>query len=160
MDKFRLKAAFCFLLSTSCFFYLYSQNNRLTTERGELLWQYNQHIEKDSNNQNTVIVTFVFINGIQQTAFTLRQERFASDIVWLDTTNFQVEKEDRVELITANLAPKESIIFKYSLQPKKNKDNELVAERSAILIMNEEFEIRKEYIPEQSFFTKEVKIRD
>jgi hypothetical protein len=128
----------------------YSQSNRLTTEKGELLWQYTQNIEIDENNANTVFVTFVFINGIKQTAISLRQERFLSEIKWLEIANYQVEKEEKVDFITANLAPKDSIVLKYSLhQTNKVKKEEILVERAVILIMNDEFEVVKEFIPEQ-----------
>jgi hypothetical protein len=138
------------LLFAFCFINLFAQNNRLTTEKGELLWQYNHHLEVDESNPNTILATFVFINGINQTAISLRQENFRSQIEWLETTEIQVEKEERVEFLTANLAPGQSLVWRYTLKPRV-KDNELIAEKSAILIMNEDFEIRKEFIPEQTF---------
>ena len=129
---------------------LFSQNNRLTTEKGELLWQYSQNIDIEENNPNTVLVTFVFINGIKQTAISLRQERLLSDIKWLETANYQVEKEERVDFIIANLAPRDSLVLKYTLQQtNKVKKDEILVERAAVLIMNEEFEVLKEFIPEQ-----------
>jgi hypothetical protein len=145
------KLAFSLLLSAFCFLHALAQSNRLTTENGELLWQYSQHIEIDENAPKTVYVTFVFINGINQTAISLRQERFFSQIEWTETANYQIEKEERVEFITANLAPSDSIVLKYTLHQPKVKNNELIAEKSAILIMNDEFEVRKEFIPEQKF---------
>ena len=148
----KMKKIFLITFLTTIILSIYSQSNRLTTEKGELLWQYSQHVEIDENNPNTVAVTFVFINGIKQTAISLRQERFLSEISWLETANHQVEKEERVDFITANLAPKDSLVLKYTLQQAhKLKKDEILAERAAILIMNEEFEIIKEIIPEQKF---------
>jgi hypothetical protein len=141
---------FCFLLSAFCFLSVFGQSNRLTNEKGQLLWQYNQNVAVDDDNQNTIIVTFVFTNGIHQTAITLRQELFNSHIKWIETSDIQIEKEDRVEFITANLKPNQSVVWKYLLRNKSN-DQELILEKSALLIMNEEFEIRKEVIPEQRF---------
>jgi len=138
----------CFLLFAFCFFNVFGQSNRLTTEKGELLWQYNQHFTIDEDNPNTILVTFVFINGINQTAISLRQELFNSKIEWLNTADVQIEKEERVEFLTANLAPSQSIVWKYALKTKPI-DKELVLERSALLIMNEDFEMRKEIIPEE-----------
>ncbi|MCL2290859.1 MAG: hypothetical protein FWC34_09205 [Bacteroidetes bacterium] len=126
----------------------FAQSNRLTTEKGELLWQYNQNVTIDKENPNNIVVTFVFINGINQTAISLRQELFTSKIEWLNTADVPVEKEERVDFLTVNLAPLQSIVWKYVLKPKPI-DNELFSERSALLIMNEGFEIRKEVIPEQ-----------
>ena len=144
----RIKIAFCFLLFAFCFFPIYAQNNRLTNEKGQLLWQYNQTVTVDEKNPNTLLVTFVFINGINQTALSLRQELFHSQIAWLDTANIQTGKEERVEFLTANLAPNQSVVWKYALQTKLT-GKELILEKSAVLIMNEEFEVRKEVIPEQ-----------
>jgi len=139
---------FLFLLFASCFLSIFAQSNRLTTEKGELLWQYNQYATIDEKNTNTILVTFVFINGIKQTAISLRQEFFQSQIEWLETSNVLVEREKRVEFLTTNLAPGQSIVLRYALQTKLI-NNELIAEKSALLIMNENFEIRKEIIPEQ-----------
>jgi len=147
---------FLFLLFAFCFLSIFAQSNRLTTEKGELLWQYSQHATIDEKNPNAILVTFVFINGIKQTAISLRQEFFNSQIEWLETSNIQVGREERVEFLTANLAPGQSIVLKYVLHTKLI-DNELVVEKSAILIMNEKFEIRKEIIPEQIFEKKTIK---
>jgi len=129
---------------------LFCQSNRLTNEKGQLLWQYNQTVTVDEKNPNTLLVTFVFINGINQTAISLRQELFNSQIEWLNTDSIQIEKEERVEFLTANLAPHQAVVWKYALKTKLV-DGELILERSAILIMNEDFEVRKEAIPEQRF---------
>ena len=127
---------------------LFCQSNRLTNDKGQLLWQYNQTVTVDEKNPKTLLVTFVFINGINQTAISLRQELFNSQIEWLNTDSIQIEKEERVEFLTANLAPHQSIVWKYTLKTKLV-GKELILEKSAILIMNENFEVRKEMIPEQ-----------
>jgi len=129
---------------------LYAQNNRLTNEHGQLLWQYNQNVTIDKEKPNIMVVSFIFINGIQQTAISLRQELFYSQIEWLNTSDIQVEKEERVDFLTTNLMPNQSIVWKYTLKNKPN-GNELILEKSAVLIMNEDFEILKEIIPEQKF---------
>ena len=131
-------------------FLLFAQSNRLTDEKGKLLWQYNQNVTIDVAHQNTLLVTFVFINGPRETAISLRQELFHSQIEWLDTARMPVEREARVEFLTAKLAPNQSIMFKYAIKSKLI-DNEFVLEKSAILIMNEDYEIQKEIIPEQRF---------
>ena len=128
----------------------YAQNNRLTNDDGQLLWQYNQSTSQNPAKSDTIFVTFVFTNGIQQTAISLRQEFFNSTLGWLETTNIQVEKEDWVEFLTVNVPPHQSFVWKYYLKTKPV-DKELILERSALLIMNEDFEIRKEIIPEQRF---------
>jgi len=143
-----LLSAFCFLLSAQ----LFGQSNRLTNESGQLLWQYNQNVVADEK-QNSFTVTFVFINGIKQTAISLRQDLFNSQIEWIETSDIQVEKEERVDFLTANLAPHQSVVFKYVINTKLI-DKELILEKSAILIMNEDFEVRKELISEQNFTKK------
>ena len=132
------------------FFSVSAQNNRLTNENGQLLWQYNQHITENEKSPDTFLVTFVFVNGINQTAITLRQNLFKSDIEWWVTDNMKVEKTGHVDFFTTNLAPNQSIVVKYYLK-SKSKTHEYIAEKSALLIMNEQFEIRKEIIPEQKF---------
>ena len=129
---------------------VYGQSNRLTNENGQLLWQYNQIVHLNHEKQNTVLVSFVFINGINQTAISLRQEHFKSEIEWVDTSGIQAEKDERVSFLTANLAPHQSVVWKYTVKTKPV-NKELILEKSAILIMDEEFEIRKELIPEQRY---------
>ncbi|MCL2246486.1 MAG: hypothetical protein FWC10_05165 [Lentimicrobiaceae bacterium] len=133
----------------------YGQNNRLTNENGQLLWQYSQTLTQPNENSDTLWVTFVFTNGINQTAITLRQELFYSQIQWIETSGMQAEKEDRVEFLTANLAPNQSIIWRYALKSKKV-DKDLLLEKSALLIMNDAFEVRKEVIPEQKVAKEKV----
>ena len=133
-----------------CFLSAFGQNNRLTNENGQLLWQYNQHIIIDESQQNYITVHFIFINGNQQTAISLRQELFNSQIEWIDTSDWKTENEERVSSVTANLSPHQAIVWKYVLK-NNNKEKELILEKSAILIMNEDYEIRKEIIPEQRF---------
>ncbi|MDR2970597.1 MAG: hypothetical protein LBU83_01520 [Bacteroidales bacterium] len=126
---------------------IFGQSNRATNEYGQLLWQYHQNVSIDDENQNTIIVTFVFTNGKSQIAITLRQELFNSYCDWFETSGMQLEKEEHVVFITANLSPYQSVVWKYKLTTKPI-DNELIAERSALLILNENFEVQKEKIPE------------
>jgi len=145
---------FCFsALLLSPFSSLFAQNNRLTNEHGQLLWQYNQTVTKDEEKLNTFLVTFVFINGIEQTAISLRQECFNSSIEWFDISDYQAEKEERVEFITANLLPNQYVVWKYFVKTKPM-DKEFFLEKSALLIMNEDFEVRKEIIPQQKVESK------
>jgi hypothetical protein len=139
---------FYFILIISTVTIVFGQSNRFTNENGQLLWQYNQIVHLDTENQNTIKVSFVFINGVNQTAISLRQEIFNSQIEWLETTYIQVDKEERVEFLTVNLAPHQSIVLKYVLKTKPV-EKELILEKSALLIMSEDFEVRKEMIPEQ-----------
>jgi hypothetical protein len=138
---FLLLVTFCFLPSS-----LFAQSNRLTNEKGQLLWQYNQIVHVDEQNHNTIRVSFIFINGINQTAISLRQELFNSQIEWIETGSSKVEEDGRVEFLTANLATGQSVVWKYII---KNKEFHL--EKAALLIMNESFEVRKEIISEQRF---------
>ena len=125
-----------------------AQSNRLTNENGQLLWQYNQIVNIYEQSPNTLLVSFIFINGINQTAISLRQELLDSQIEWLETTDVQIEKEGNVEFVTANLAPNQSVIWKYLIKTKPI-NKALLLEKSAVLIMDEDFEVRKEVIPEQ-----------
>jgi len=129
-------------------FVIFGQSNRLTNENGQLLWQYNQIVHLDADNQHTIKISFIFINGINQTAISLRQEIFNSQIEWIETSGLQVEKEGRVEFVTINLAPNQSVVWKYLIKTK-SVEKELILEKSALLIMNENFEVQKEIIPEQ-----------
>jgi hypothetical protein len=149
-NRILLLKFFLILFATSNSSVIFSQNNRLTNDNGQLLWQYTQTFTKSEENTKEIEVSFIFINGIEQTAISLRQELFYSQIEWVDTLNLKVDKEERVEYITVNLAPHQSIIFHYVVR-KNRFSKELFLEKSAILIMNENFEIRKEIIPEQRF---------
>jgi len=148
-------ACWLIIIFTTTSIGIYGQSNRLTNERGQLVWQYNQSISINKDKPDTVLVTFVFLNGVYQTAITFRQEFFYSQIEWIETSDIQVGREERVEFITANLAPAQPIVLRYRLINKVI-NNEVTLEKSAILIMNEDFEVRKEIIPEQKFL-KEVK---
>ena len=151
MKKIKKKFLLYYCLTAVCFSSIgvnYAQSNRLTNENGELLWQYNQFVTVDEENHNTIRVSFIFINGIKQTAIQLRQELSYSQIEWLKPYDIQAEKEGYVEFLTVNLAPNESVIWKYVINTK-SVNKELLLEKSAILIMNEDFEVRKEVIPEQ-----------
>ena len=143
---------FCLLLFAFCFLpsSLSAQSNRLTNEKGQLLWQYNQIVHVDEQNPNTIRVSFIFINGVNQTAISLRQELFNSQIEWIENSSNKVENDGRVAFLTANLSPNQSVVWKYVLKTKSI-NKELILEKSALLIMNEEFEVRKEVIPEQKF---------
>ena len=137
-----------------CFFHsvFSQQSNRLTNEHGQLLWQYNQNVVVDEK-LNSFTVTFTFINGISQTAISLRQDLFNSQIEWLETADIKVEKEGNVDFLTVNLAPHQSVVFIYIIKTKLT-DKELLLEKSALLIMDEDFKVRKELINEQSFSKK------
>jgi len=131
--------------------HIFAQSNKLINDHGELLWQYSQTVSLEK--LNTISVTFVFINGINQTAVSLRQELFHSQIELIKISDTQTGKENSVEFFTANLAPGQSIIWKYDLKTEL-KDKKIILEKSALFIMNENFEIRKEIIPEQTLEPK------
>jgi len=143
-----LSCIFSFLLLSA-----FTQSNRLTNEKGQLLWQYSQIATPDEENQKKIRVSFIFINGVNQMAFSLRQELFHSQVEWIDTSNLRVEREEHVEFVTVNLSPNQYAVINYVLMTHNN-TKELVLEKSALLIMNEDYEIKKESIPEQKFEKK------
>jgi hypothetical protein len=140
-----LLSAFCFLLSAQ------GQSNRLTNEKGQLLWQYTQTATIDEEDPKDIKVSFIFINGIHQTAISLRLELFYSTIDWRFPPDIKVEKDEKVEYVTINLAPNQYIILNY-VAKNNIKIKELMLEKSVLLIMHENFEVRKEVVPEQRFY--------
>lgn len=146
MDYKRHLILIIFLLSIV--YTSFSQSNRRVGERGELLWQYHQSAQIDAQNPNSILVTLVIVNGKYQTAFKLRQELFKSKIEWLETENAEIGLDGKVCFITANIKPEQASVWKYRISNYK-KEKEILLEKSAILIMNESFEVIKEIFPER-----------
>ena len=129
---------------------LHAQSGRFVDSAGNFKWQYHRSVSKDAQYPNSLIVTVVFINGDEQTAISYRQEIFQSKIEWIEKENGSVDKEGKVEFITANLAPYDSFVWKFRVRNIPiNKDGSIDLEKAAFLIMNERFQVRKEKFLEQ-----------
>ena len=88
------------------------------------------------------VVTFVFVNGNAQRAITFRQEALDGTVGWLETEGGETGTETIVDFVTANLAPSQSVAWKYTYAPK-NGTSAIPLERAALLIMEEDFGTEK-----------------
>lgn len=123
---------------------LSAQSDRCVDNTGKLLYQYNRTIEKI--NETQLLVTFIFINGTEQTAISLRQETMSGTVIWQSTALGQTEHDVIVDLCTANLAPNQSVSWKYIYTPKKE-SKEPAIERSALMIMQDDYQVKKIMLP-------------
>lgn len=136
MKKFFLIAAF---LSP---FLLFGQSDRKVDAQGALLYQYSRTSEMNPQNPSERIVTFVFVNGNAQRAITFRQESVEGTVHWISTEGGEPGTETIVDFVTANLAPGQTVAWKYGFAPKTGNDP-AVLERAALLIMEEDFGTEK-----------------
>lgn len=120
-------------------FLCYSQSDRKLYPNGKLAYQYNRVVEANPENPQEQLVTFIFVNGESQQAISLRQELMESTIRWIETTGGNVGKDDLVETLSANLAPNQSIAWKYALIPKTGSK----VERSAVLVIHDDYSSEK-----------------
>lgn len=129
-------------------FALYPQSNRYLDSTGVFHWQYHYSVTRDYSDSTQALVTFVFVNGEKQSAISLRHECFHSKIVWIEMEEGTLSSEKKVEALTANLAPEQVIVWKFKTSSETSK-SPISVEESAILIMDEEFVVRKERFPAQ-----------
>lgn len=139
-SKFKLSLLFLSFLISSC------AQNEGVIENGQnnvSPFHYVRTITEDSLEQGKLYVTFVFENGSAQQAITYRQEMMKNRIKWEENCQKLVQNENnKVEKITANLAPLEKVEWQFSIfiEPKQAA---IEIEKAALLIMNEQFEVEK-----------------
>ena len=121
---------------------LSAQTDRKLDAQGKLLYQYSRTSVVDSENPSVRVVTFVFQNGNAQRAITFRQETIEGVVRWLETSGGEPGAETIVDYVTANLAPGQSVAWKYTYAPKSG-NNAIPLERAALLIMEEDFSTEK-----------------
>lgn len=125
-----------------CPFLCFAQSDRVVDEKGNLLYQYERVYEKNPTNFTELLVTFSFTNGKNQRAISFRQETLESVLRWVDTTDGARGHEEAVEFVTANLAPNQTITWKYAVSTRK-KSAPAAPEKAAILIMNGDYQVEK-----------------
>lgn len=125
-----------------CPFLCFAQSDRVVDEKGNLLYQYERVYEKNPTNSTELLVTFTFTNGKNQRAISFRQETLESVLRWVDTTDGARGHEEAVEFVTANLAPNQTITWKYAVSTRK-KSAPAAPEKAAILIMNGDYQVEK-----------------
>ncbi|MDR3047596.1 MAG: hypothetical protein LBU51_08320 [Bacteroidales bacterium] len=125
---------------------VYQQGDKITDNAGHFSCQYNRIIEKDPENKNKIIVTFVFINGDRHHAITYRQENLLGKIEWLETENGTKKQEGVVESLTAFVPSGHILTWKFRCTGKiatVGKKKTIDIDKSSILIMDDNFTIDK-----------------
>ncbi len=144
------KLIFYLLLWLSFQSYIYSQSSGYIDSLGVFKWQYHRSVYKNTLEKNSAIVTLVFINGATHSAVSYRQELASSDIKWIEKDGGETYRDGYVETITVKLEPNEAVVWRYSLKNSSvEKGDSVYVEKSAILIMNEQFQVRKEKFMDQ-----------
>ena len=129
---------------------IHAQSSGYVDSLGVFQWQYHRSLYKNAKDTNSAIVVFVFINGANYTAITYRQEVANSTLIWIEKEDGTSEKDGYVETITTKLAPNEAIAWSYSIRNVSQKIGGTInVEKSALLIMNEQFQVRKEKFLDQ-----------
>lgn len=122
-------------------FGLSAQADRQVSEVGKLGYQYSRTFERNPQNANELIVTFVFVNGCRQHAITLRQEFEKDCFRWISTPDGTRGGESFVAFSTANLAPNQSVIWKYAVRT-----NHAHPDRAALMILGEDYGVEKIFL--------------
>ena len=134
---------FCCLISVLG----YAQGDRLVDSVGNLLYQYNRsatYLEPGKCK-----VTVAIVNGYKQLGVSYRQEVFRSKVEWQETERGDTSKLPNIEVITANLAPNETIAWTFVYQNKSmKKDKSIDLEKACFMLLNEEYEVKKQVLPE------------
>lgn len=123
------------------------QGNRMVDSVGNLVYQYNRSATYTAPGQCKVTITI--INGNKQLGISYRQEVFRSKLSWENTEHGDTSKLANIEIITANLAPKETAVWTFLYRNKAiKKDRSIDLEKSAFMLLTDEFEVKKQVLPE------------
>ncbi len=134
----------CGLLSV---FSYAQQGDRLVDSVGQLLYQYNRAATYLEPGKCKVTITI--INGYQQLGISFRQEVFRSKLQWQETTGGDTTQMPNIKVITANLAPNETIAWSFIYQNNNcKKDKSIDLEKACFMLLNEEYEVKKQVLPE------------
>ena len=116
-------------------------------------YYYIRTFEYNSEKPNEIIVTFVFTTKRNQ-AITYRQETLNGQLEWIEKEGLY-KKEGIMEAVTANLPAHSSITWKYRYIVKtKPVDKIITFDKSAILVMDEKFDVTKIVLDEKKLFLK------
>lgn len=137
MKYFRLKKLIL-LVALALPLLVSAQSNRKLDTLGNLLYQYSRTYERNPQNADELLVTFVFVNGNSQQAVTFRQEVVDGSFRWISTPGGSQSHETVVEAATANLAPGQGVAWKYAFKPAKGK-----LEKAALMIMDGHYAVEK-----------------
>lgn len=143
MKKFVSLIVCTFMFVAACA----QQGNRLVDSVGNLVYQYNRSATCFEPGKCKVTVTIV--NGYRQLGISFRQEVFRSRLQWEETIGGDTSQTANVKIITANLAPNESLAWTFIYQNNScKKDKSIDLEKSCFMLLNEEFEVKKQVLPE------------
>ena len=140
----------CFLILGICI-QIKAQSSGFIDSSGVFQWQYLRSVYKNAKDTTTALVVIVFINGANHSAVSYRQEVKNSVIHWEEKEIGTTGEDGFVKFITAKLQPNEAIVWRFTIKNNiLNKDNSIDLENGAILIMDEQFNVRKEKFAEQN----------
>lgn len=145
------KLALFFLLVISLFYFTtFAQSSGYVDSTGLFHWQYHRSVYKNAEDTTTAVVVVVFINGSQPSAVSYRQETKSSTIKWLEKENGTIGQDGYVQYITTKLEPYQAVVWRFIVKNKEfNKDRTIDLEEGAILIMDQNFVVKKEKFAEQ-----------
>lgn len=143
-----MKKFFILLLCGLLSAYTYAQQgDRLVDSVGQLVYQYNRSATFLEPGKCKVTVTI--INGYRQLGVSFRQEVFRSQLEWEETEHGDTTVLPNIKIITANLAPNEILAWTFVYQNNNlKKDNSVDLEKACFMLLSEEFEIKKQVLPE------------
>lgn len=160
MKKILFLSAFVFLLFSGFSQHNLSQESYAVGETvpglyDDFAYQYNRIISLDPNNPGKLLITFVFINGKSHNAISYRQEVTNATTQWLESDMGSFKKEGFVDVYTALVPPEHVVSWKCSYTPKtKSKNGVVEVDKSALLIMNDNFEVDKKVFKKERFLLK------
>lgn len=123
------------------------QGDRLVDSVGNLVYQYNRSATYLEPGKCKVTVTIV--NGYRQLGVSFRQEVFRSQLQWQETVGGDTTEMPNIKVITANLKPNETVAWTFIYQNKSaKKDRSIDLEKSCFMLLNDEFEVKKQVLQE------------
>ena len=126
-------------------FVLLAQTDRKVDSNGVFQYQYSRTYAVNPDNESEMLVTFVFVNGAQPRAISLRQEVLESVVLWLEIPGGAAGHETVVEFVTANLEAGETVTWKYAISTRKG-SCPLIPEQAALLVMHENYGVEKVWL--------------
>ena len=116
-------------------------------------YYYTRIFEYDSEKPAEILITFVFTTQ-RDMAITYRQETLTGRLEWIEKEGLY-KKEGIVEAVTAYLPARNSVTWKYCYILKtKPSDNMITFDKSALLIMDDNFEVKKVIWEQRQFLIK------
>ena len=123
------------------------QGDRLIDSLGNFVYQYNRSASYLEPGKCKVTVTIV--NGNKQLGVSFRQEVFRSKLQWQETIGGDTTETANIKIITANLAPNETVAWTFIYQNNScKKDKSIDLEKSCFLLLNDEYLVTKKVLPE------------